>query len=88
MIGPGTGIALFRSFLFERDAQNASGKNWLFFGGSSILFPISYIKPNYNHYLKHEHLQASTTQLFRATKKKKFMCSTECCSKLMNFLNG
>lgn len=32
MIGPGTGVAPFRSFLFERDAQGASGKNWLFFG--------------------------------------------------------
>ncbi|HEY0299579.1 MAG TPA: sulfite reductase, partial [Arachidicoccus sp.] len=32
MIGPGTGIAPFRSFLFERDAQGASGRNWLFFG--------------------------------------------------------
>lgn len=32
MIGPGTGIAAFRSFLAERDARNASGKNWLFFG--------------------------------------------------------
>ena len=32
MIGPGTGIAAFRSFLAERDATNAPGKNWLFFG--------------------------------------------------------
>lgn len=32
MIGPGTGIAPFRAFLQERDAQGASGKNWLFFG--------------------------------------------------------
>jgi sulfite reductase (NADPH) flavoprotein alpha-component len=32
MIGPGTGIAPFRAFLSERDATNASGKNWLFFG--------------------------------------------------------
>lgn len=32
MIGPGTGIAPFRSFLNERDAIGASGRNWLFFG--------------------------------------------------------
>jgi sulfite reductase (NADPH) flavoprotein alpha-component len=32
MIGPGTGIAPYRSFLAERDATGATGKNWLFFG--------------------------------------------------------
>jgi sulfite reductase (NADPH) flavoprotein alpha-component len=32
MVGPGTGIAAFRSFLAEREANGASGKNWLFFG--------------------------------------------------------
>ncbi len=42
MIGPGTGIAPFRSFLFERDAQNASGKNWLFFGGQHFVSDFLY----------------------------------------------
>jgi sulfite reductase (NADPH) flavoprotein alpha-component len=32
MIGPGTGIAPFRSFVAERDTSMAKGKNWLFFG--------------------------------------------------------
>ncbi len=32
MIGPGTGIAPMRSFLIERDATGATGRNWLFFG--------------------------------------------------------
>jgi len=32
MVGPGTGIAAFRSFLAERDATGASGRSWLFFG--------------------------------------------------------
>ncbi len=32
LIGPGTGIAPFRSFLYEREARKATGKNWLFFG--------------------------------------------------------
>ncbi|MNK42467.1 Sulfite reductase [NADPH] flavoprotein alpha-component [compost metagenome] len=32
MIGPGTGIAPFRSFISQRDATGAQGKNWLFFG--------------------------------------------------------
>jgi sulfite reductase (NADPH) flavoprotein alpha-component len=32
MVGPGTGIAPFRSFLWHRAATSASGKSWLFFG--------------------------------------------------------
>ncbi len=36
MVGPGTGIAPFRAFMQERDAQEAEGKNWLFFGNPSF----------------------------------------------------
>ena len=32
MIGAGTGVAPFRSFLQEREAMGAAGNNWLFFG--------------------------------------------------------
>lgn len=36
MIGPGTGIAPFRSFIQERESRGASGANWLFFGDRSF----------------------------------------------------
>jgi sulfite reductase (NADPH) flavoprotein alpha-component len=42
MVGPGTGIAAFRSFLAERDATGAIGKNWLFFGGQRFATDFLY----------------------------------------------
>lgn len=42
MIGPGTGIAPFRSFLQQREADNASGKNWLFFGNPNFIYDFLY----------------------------------------------
>ena len=42
MIGPGTGIAPFRSFLWERDSNGASGKNWLFFGEQHFVTDFLY----------------------------------------------
>lgn len=42
MIGPGTGIAPFRSFLAERDSTGASGRNWLFFGEQHFVTDFLY----------------------------------------------
>jgi sulfite reductase (NADPH) flavoprotein alpha-component len=42
MIGPGTGIAPFRSFIAHRDATGAEGKNWLFFGEQHFVSDFYY----------------------------------------------
>lgn len=42
MIGPGTGIAPFRSFLAQRDSLGATGKNWLFFGDQHFVTDFLY----------------------------------------------
>ncbi|WP_300564667.1 flavodoxin domain-containing protein [Flavobacterium sp.] len=42
MIGPGTGIAPFRSFLAHRDATGAEGKNWLVFGEQHFVSDFYY----------------------------------------------
>ncbi|HUQ65911.1 MAG TPA: flavodoxin domain-containing protein [Flavitalea sp.] len=42
MIGPGTGIAPFRSFIAHRDAAGATGKNWLFFGDQHFVTDFLY----------------------------------------------
>lgn len=36
MIGPGTGVAPFRAFMQEREASEAEGDNWLFFGDQTF----------------------------------------------------
>jgi sulfite reductase (NADPH) flavoprotein alpha-component len=42
MIGPGTGIAPFRSFLAHRDSAGAGGRNWLFFGDQHFVTDFLY----------------------------------------------
>jgi sulfite reductase (NADPH) flavoprotein alpha-component len=46
MIGPGTGVAPFRGFVQQREAQGATGRNWLFFGArhfhSEFLYQVEW----------------------------------------------
>lgn len=42
MIGPGTGIAPFRSFIEEREEIEAPGKSWLFFGDQHYVTDFLY----------------------------------------------
>ena len=42
MIGPGTGVAPFRSFLEEREEQGAQGKSWLFYGDRHFVTDFLY----------------------------------------------
>ncbi|MFT5544103.1 MAG: sulfite reductase (NADPH) flavoprotein alpha-component [Glaciecola sp.] len=51
MIGPGTGIAPFRAFMQERDANQAEGKNWLFFGNPNFTQDFLY-QTEWQGYLK------------------------------------
>lgn len=51
MIGPGTGIAPFRSFIQERDAQGIDGKSWLFFGNPNFTQDFLY-QTEWQGYLK------------------------------------
>ncbi|MDW6002051.1 assimilatory sulfite reductase (NADPH) flavoprotein subunit [Vibrio mangrovi] len=51
MVGPGTGIAPFRSFIQERDNRGASGENWLFFGDRTFTQDFLY-QVEWQKYLK------------------------------------
>lgn len=42
MVGPGTGVAPFRSFMQEREERGDSGKSWLFFGDQHFVTDFLY----------------------------------------------
>ncbi len=66
MVGPGTGIAPFRSFLQQRDVVNAKGENWLFFGDqyfvSDFLYQTELLKYRKNGLLKYVSVAFSRDQ--------------------------
>lgn len=51
MIGPGTGIAPFRAFMQQREADEAQGKSWLFFGNPHFTQDFLY-QVEWQKYLK------------------------------------
>ncbi|MCY7800302.1 assimilatory sulfite reductase (NADPH) flavoprotein subunit [Bacillus haynesii] len=42
MVGPGTGVAPFRSFMQEREETGAPGKSWMFFGDQHFVTDFLY----------------------------------------------
>ncbi len=51
MIGPGTGVAPFRAFMQQREATDAQGDNWLFFGDQTFTQDFLY-QVEWQGYLK------------------------------------
>lgn len=51
MVGPGTGVAPFRAFMQEREANEASGDNWMFFGDQTFTQDFLY-QVEWQSYLK------------------------------------
>jgi sulfite reductase (NADPH) flavoprotein alpha-component len=72
MIGPGTGIAPFRSFLAERDSTAASGKNWLFFGDQHFGTDFLY-QTEFQDWLKTGVLSRMNVAFSRDQKKKVYV---------------
>ena len=72
MIGPGTGIAPFRSFIEERAVTKATGKAWLFFGDQHEATDFLY-KDELENYLKDGVLTRLDTAFSRDTDKKVYV---------------
>ena len=51
MVGPGTGVAPFRAFMQEREATDAGGENWMFFGDQTFTQDFLY-QVEWQNYLK------------------------------------
>ena len=86
MIGPGTGIAPFRSFLAERDAVGATGRNWLFFGEQHFASDFLYQTELQNWF--ETGVLTKINVAFSRDQPKKFMCSTACGNRALNYSTG
>lgn len=72
MVGPGTGIAPFRAFMQEREAQDAEGKNWLFFGNPHFTQDFLY-QVEWQGYVKSGLLDKITLAFSRDQKEKVYV---------------
>jgi len=69
MIGPGTGVAPFRAFMQEREALEASGDNWMFFGEQTFTQDFLY-QVEWQNYLKSGLLSRMDVAFSRDQKEK------------------
>ena len=72
MIGPGTGVAPFRSFLAEREEIGATGKTWLFYGDQHFSTDFLY-QTDWQRWLKDGVLTRMDVAFSRDTDKKVYV---------------
>jgi sulfite reductase (NADPH) flavoprotein alpha-component len=72
MIGPGTGIAPFRSFMQEREQIGAEGKSWLFYGDQHFVTDFLY-QVEWQKWLKAGVLTKMDVAFSRDTKEKVYV---------------
>jgi sulfite reductase (NADPH) flavoprotein alpha-component len=72
MVGPGTGVAPFRSFLQEREEIGASGKSWLFFGDQHFVTDFLY-QTEWQNWLKDGVLTKMNIAFSRDTAEKVYV---------------
>jgi sulfite reductase (NADPH) flavoprotein alpha-component len=72
MVGPGTGVAPFRAFLEEREATDAKGKNWLFYGDRHFTTDFLY-QTEFQAYQKKGILSRLNVAFSRDTDKKVYV---------------
>lgn len=72
MVGPGTGIAPFRSFIQERSVTEATGKSWLFFGDQHSATDFLY-QDEFEAYLKEGGLTRLDTAFSRDSEQKVYV---------------
>lgn len=72
MVGPGTGVAPFRSFMQEREEIGADGKSWMFFGNQHFVTDFLY-QTEWQKWLKDGVLTKMDVAFSRDTEEKVYV---------------